>query len=99
MINTNVYAGDSGGPVFRNSRRGRPQLVGILTERIGKEGSVPLAVALDASVIAETLELAAARGRQERNLPFSASPKVESVRLLGPLKSLRELVQANRRSD
>ena len=42
MINTNVYSGDSGGPVFRNSRRGRPQLVGILTERVGKiEGSVP----------------------------------------------------------
>ena len=102
MINTNVYSGDSGGPVFRNSRRGRPQLVGILTERIGKkEGSVPLAVALDASVIAETLELAAARGRQERSdeLPFSVEPEAHSVRLLGPLKSLRELVRANRRSD
>ena len=100
MINTNVYSGDSGGPVFRNSRRGRPQLVGILTERVGKiEGSVPLAVALDASVIAETLELTATRGRQERNLPFSASAKAESVRLLGPLKSLRELVRANQQSD
>ncbi len=55
LANTNVYAGDSGGPVI-SARRGKPKLIGILTERIGrKEGSVPLAVVPNASVVAETL--------------------------------------------
>lgn len=77
--------------------------MGILTERIGKkEGSVPLAVAIKASVVAETLKLAAALGRsqQEKNAedPFSAQRDVENVRLIGPLKSFRELLRPKRRA-
>jgi Trypsin-like peptidase domain len=60
LINASVYGGDSGGPVFSGSRRGKPKLLGIVTERIGKKGgNIPLAVALNASVIRETLRLEA----------------------------------------
>ena len=105
MINTNVYSGDSGGPVFGNSRRGQPRLVGILTERIGKkEGSVPLAVAINASVVAETLkmEIAHQRSRLERdsNIPSTAQEgsHPQRVRLIGPSKSLREVLKSKRQS-
>ena len=61
LINTNVYSGDSGGPVFAGRRRdGRPILLGLVTERIGeKVGEVPLAVAVDVRAIRETLQLLA----------------------------------------
>jgi hypothetical protein len=61
LVNTNAYSGDSGGPVFAGRRRdGRPILLGLLIERIGeKAGEVPLAVAVDAHVIRETLQLLA----------------------------------------
>ncbi len=102
LINTNVYSGDSGGPVF-STRRGKPRLVGILTERIGrKEGSVPLAVALNASVVAETLRMEAAQGdnRLERGLSLGMRERSErqSVRLLGPARSLRAILKSQRRS-
>jgi V8-like Glu-specific endopeptidase len=62
LLNTNVYPGDSGGPVFAAHRRGGPHLLGIVAERIGpRGGSVPLAVAIDARVIRETLALLNAR--------------------------------------
>ena len=58
LINTNVYPGDSGAPVFAARRRGRPHLIGMVAERIGPRGGVvPLAVAIDARVIRETLQL------------------------------------------
>ena len=59
LVNANVYAGDSGGPVFASNPRGRrPILLGLMTERIGKKsGDVPLAVAINAEVIHETLQL------------------------------------------
>ena len=99
LINTNVYSGDSGGPVFSSSRRGKPKLLGILTERIGrKEGSVPLAVAVSAAVIAETLKLEATEGRrpeeQISEIPL-ATPKNSqqaTVRLLGSVQSLRQVL-------
>jgi hypothetical protein len=59
LINTTVYPGDSGGPVFASDRRDRaPILVGLVTEHIGRKvGAVPLAVAIDARAVRETLEL------------------------------------------
>ena len=101
LINTNVYSGDSGGPVFSSSRRGKPKLLGILTERIGrKEGSVPLAVAINASVISETLKLEAAQGRrpeeQGSEVPLTAQRNLHpaSFRLLGPVQSLGKVLGA-----
>ncbi len=69
LVNTYAYSGDSGGPVFAEERHGgRPKLLGILTERIGKKaGEVPLAVAVNATVIRETLELLAIREHQPLN--------------------------------
>jgi Trypsin-like peptidase domain len=66
LINTYAYSGDSGGPVFADVARGRrPELLGLLTERIGeKPGQVPLAVAVNASVIRETLQLLSKGDRQ-----------------------------------
>jgi|GEM_PF-1355102 len=65
LINTSVYSGDSGGPVFAGPRNGRrPALLGLVTERIGqKAGEVPLAIAVNARVIRETLQLLAQRDR------------------------------------
>jgi hypothetical protein len=105
LINTNVYGGDSGGPVFSGRRRGRPKLVGIVTERIGeKSGQIPLAVAVDATVIRETLKLQAAR-KQWYLDSGSAAPSgsgkqahARGVQLVGPPKSFREVLNAKRRS-
>jgi hypothetical protein len=58
LIHTNVYSGDSGGPVFAARRHGAPELLGLVTERVGpRTGDVPLAVAIDSLVIRETLAL------------------------------------------
>lgn len=59
VVNAQVYPGDSGGPVFVTGRRGRPELVGMVTMRVADHGKgvVPLAVAVDASVIRETLAM------------------------------------------
>lgn len=58
LIHTNVYSGDSGGPVFSVRSRGAPALLGLISERIGPNaGEVPLAVAIDSTVIRETLAL------------------------------------------
>ena len=60
LINSQVYPGDSGGPVFIHSRRGRPQILGMITERVGRMDSnrtIPIGVAVDASAIRETLLL------------------------------------------
>lgn len=90
LVNTNVYGGDSGGPVFSGRRGGKPRLVGLVTERVGKKGeNTPLAVALNASAIRETLQLQA---KQERwylgENPPSALPaksgKGSGVQLVGP---------------
>ncbi len=102
LVNASIYSGDSGGPVF-TSRHGKPKLVGIMTERIGKkEGSVPLGVAINASIIAETLKLEAAdpRPRLDGDVENPALARKQSqtgsVKLLGPAKSLREILRAKR---
>ena len=58
LINATAYPGDSGAPVFANNGHGSLRLAGLLTERIGaKDQSVPLAVAINATDIRETLDL------------------------------------------
>ena len=66
LINADVYPGDSGGPVFAAHRRGNPRLVGMVTARGGHDPKaiIPLAIALDATTIRETLELVAERARR-----------------------------------
>lgn len=66
LINGDVYPGDSGGPVFRLSKTGRPKVVGMVVERlsIGRRAPFPLALAVDANAIKETLRLLAERDRR-----------------------------------
>ncbi|OYW29652.1 MAG: hypothetical protein B7Z47_04535 [Chthoniobacter sp. 12-60-6] len=61
-INSDVYPGDSGAPVFVNGCGRRPKLVGMIIERVGAKASSfsHLAIAVDAEVIRETLALVAA---------------------------------------
>ena len=63
LINGDVYPGDSGAPVFRASRSGRPGVVGMVIERLGFErrNPFPLALAVDARAIRETLRLLSER--------------------------------------
>lgn len=90
LINTSVYPGDSGAPVFAARRRGRPHLIGMVSERIGpRGGAVPLAVAIDARVIRETLQLLNAKEATVASVTTAKSnlrtrPHAKaSVRLLG----------------
>ena len=90
LINTSVYPGDSGAPVFAARRRGRPHLIGMVAERIGPRGGVvPLAVAIDARVIRETLQLLNAKEATVASVTTAKSnlrtrPHTKaSVRLLG----------------
>lgn len=58
LINADVYPGDSGAPVFV-TQGGRPRLVGMISQRISPEERQfsHLAVAVDANVIRETMDL------------------------------------------
>ncbi len=87
LLHTNVYPGDSGAPVFAAHRRGGPHLLGMVAERIGPlGGSVPLAIAIDARVIRETLALLNAK---ERSLAAITSPRKN----LTPAKELPPTVK------
>jgi hypothetical protein len=68
LINADVYPGDSGAPVFAAGRRGKPELVGMIVQRIGRtRGSFAhFAIAVDARAIRETLQLLARRDGQPR---------------------------------
>ena len=63
LINGDVYPGDSGAPVFRASQKGKPSVVGMVIERLGlgSRRPFPLALAVDANAIRETLRLLAER--------------------------------------
>lgn len=91
LVNTYAYSGDSGAPVFAETGgSGKPRLLGLLTERIGKkQGEVPLAVAVNADVIRETLDLLPQRARQnsEQNMMMGEgirSARASATRLSGP---------------
>jgi hypothetical protein len=105
LVHTNVYSGDSGGPVFAAGTRGDPVLLGLISERIGpKAGVVPLAVAIDASVIRETLALlpknaipqdTGAFGRR-----FGARTKpAAAVKLVGSKDLLKKVMSSKSRAE
>jgi hypothetical protein len=105
LIHTNVYSGDSGGPVFAARSRGAPELLGLISERIGpKAGEVPLAVAIDATVIRETLALLPKNrimpdaGPFDRRLGSRASSG-PTVKLVGSRDLLKKVVNARWRPD
>ena len=90
LVHTNVYGGDSGCPVFGGRRGGKPKLVGLVTERVGKKNeNVPLAVAVNATMIRETLQLQAKQERwylgQDARTSLSSKPgRGSGVQLVGP---------------
>jgi hypothetical protein len=79
LINADVYPGDSGGPVFTAARGGKPKLVGMIVQRVGRNPKTfaHFAIAVDAQVIRETLQLLAKR---EQGMP-------EKVKARGPVRA------------
>lgn len=69
LINADVYPGDSGAPVFIAGGGKRPKLVGMITRRVGQDEHTfsHLAIAVDARVIRETLDLLAAKEARGKN--------------------------------
>jgi hypothetical protein len=65
LINGDVCPGDSGAPVVRARNGGAPRVIGMVIQRAEAESGtpVPVARAVSASVIRETLRLLAARER------------------------------------
>ena len=97
LIHTNVYSGDSGGPVFAARSRGAPVLLGLVSERIGpKAGEVPLAVAIDSTVIRETLALLPRNPVMPEAVPFdrrlsSRTDPAATVKLVGSQDLLKRI--------
>ena len=81
LINADIYPGDSGGPVFAARRGAKPRLVGMVTARGGRkpDEAIPLAIALDAKVIRETLALVAARARRMQEAASSKGATASNV--------------------
>ena len=104
LIHTNVYSGDSGGPVFGARKHGAPELLGLVTERIGpKVGQVPLAVAIDATVIRETLALLPRNlvppdGGSFDGRSASSAASAPTVKLVGSQDLLRKVTNAKWRA-
>jgi hypothetical protein len=87
LIHTDVYPGDSGGPVFAARARGWPRLVGMVTRCVGSNphAALPLAIAVDARTIRETLQLVVEReggGRPRLTNPAGSRPGVETGTLV-----------------
>ena len=63
VIDADVFAGDSGGPVFTKGRGGRPVLAGMIIERLSpaRKDFSHMAVSVSPRAIRETLELLEAR--------------------------------------
>lgn len=57
LVNSAIYPGDSGAPVFVTPERGQPRLVGMVVEHFvdSEERTMPLGVAVDARSIRETI--------------------------------------------
>jgi Trypsin len=103
LLNASVCAGDSGGPVFAGRGRDRkPILLGIVTERIGKElNEVPLAIAVDAHAVRETLQLLAQhRDRIASRSLTSAhtATQNETVKLKGPPEIFFKIVRGEKQA-
>jgi hypothetical protein len=78
LINSDVYPGDSGAPVFLTGFGQRPKLAGMIVQRISPKESQfsHLAVAVDADVIRETLALAKAQDAKLVPAIETAAPKL-----------------------
>ncbi|MBN8422118.1 MAG: trypsin-like peptidase domain-containing protein [Verrucomicrobia bacterium] len=76
LINSDVYPGDSGAPVFINATGTRPELVGMIIQRISPKASdfSHFAVAVDADAIRQTLALVEASEHHLAPAP-STTPK------------------------
>jgi hypothetical protein len=105
LVHTNVYSGDSGGPVFAARSRGAPALLGLISERIGpKAGEVPLAVAIDSTVIRETLALLPRNrivpdaGVFDKRLSSRAS-STPTMKLVGSQDLLKRVINARSRAN
>lgn len=59
LVNSDVYPGDSGAPVFAAGAGGRPELVGMIIRRVATRDRdfSHLAIAVNANAIRETLQL------------------------------------------
>jgi hypothetical protein len=83
LINTDVYPGDSGAPVYLMGGKGRPRLAGMIIQRIGKYPDTfsHLAIAVDADVIRETIALLdASAGEVAPARKNSLSPRIQEKR-------------------
>jgi hypothetical protein len=102
LIHSDIYSGDSGGPVFAEHSWGGPQLLGLITERVGpKNRQVPLAIAIDASAIRETLAQLRASASPHHIQPSNKQPasmKATSpqVKVLGSPDLLKEILNPSR---
>lgn len=100
LIHSSIYSGDSGGPIFAEHGFGAPTLLGLVSERIGtKTDRVPLAVAIDTSVIRETLAMCH-QGNQPGRVgslggatAMSAAPAA-MVKSIGPPELLKKVLRA-----
>ena len=86
LINSDVYAGDSGAPVIWIRHARRPKLVGMVIQRVGPEARSfsHLAVAVNAEVIRQTLQMLADREShpvrtKDQNLPM-LTPSTQNSR-------------------
>lgn len=83
LINTGIYPGDSGAPVFLSGPDKRPRLVGMVVEYyrgIG-ENPLPVALAVDAHGIRETVDLLLHR-REEKSMTNEAALEKPTTDLL-----------------
>ncbi|MGE5215079.1 MAG: trypsin-like serine peptidase [Nitrospirota bacterium] len=101
LVNTSAFSGDSGAPVFADAGGGRnPHLIGLLTDRIGKKaGEAPLAIAVNADVIRETLQLLdqherSMSGTGSRGQSDQASPNQSNTRLRGSRASFIKIIHS-----
>ncbi len=102
LVHSDIYSGDSGGPVFAEHNWGGPKLLGLITERVGpKSRQVPLAIAIDASAVRETLAQLRASESPHQIQPSSRQPasirtSSPRVKVLGSPELLEQLLNANR---
>ncbi len=101
LVHSDIYAGDSGGPVFAEHSWGGPKLLGLITDRVGpKNHQVPLAIAIDTSAIRETLALlheaeSSPNVQSSNKQPPSIPEASKNVKLLGSPELLSQLLNRN----
>lgn len=79
LIHGDVYPGDSGAPVIAADPKGTPRLAGMIVQRLGPDPKkfVPLAVAVDALAVRQTLDLLHESEKEE--LGKSADGKLKKL--------------------